>query len=84
MLTFIEPGGWFGEIAQFDDGVRTHDASAYSPTLLLKVAPTEFEQLLVRHPALARSFLRLECTRVRDLMAALETYSIQSVGASGD
>lgn len=79
ILTFYEPGSWFGEISAFDGLPRTHDAYAHKATTLLCISPEDFEDLLSRHPVLPRLFLRLECKRLRLLAAVFEDYSTQSM-----
>ncbi|SEB19020.1 Crp/Fnr family transcriptional regulator [Variovorax sp. YR216] len=81
ILTFYEPGAWFGEISAFDGLPRTHDAQAHKPTTLLWLQPADFEALLDRHPALPRLFLRLECARLRLVAGAFEEFSTQSFEA---
>ena len=77
ILTLHAPGAWFGEISAFDGLPRTHDLYAHTHSLLLRLRPTEFEDLLQRHPALSSVFLRLECARLRLALAALEDFSTQ-------
>jgi CRP/FNR family transcriptional regulator, cyclic AMP receptor protein len=72
VLTFLEPGAWFGEISLIDGLPRTHDAVAYGDTSVLVVAPAEFQALLMRFPDLPLHLLRLQCQRIRLLFAALE------------
>lgn len=83
ILTFYEPGAWFGEISAFDGLPRTHDAHAHAhrPTVVLHLPPADFDALLDRHPTLPRLFLRLECMRLRLVTAALEDFTAQSFEA---
>jgi CRP-like cAMP-binding protein len=79
VLSFYEPGTWFGEISLLDGLPRTHDAHAHTRTLLLTLARDRFEELLCAHPALARELLRLECSRLRAVLVGLESYATQSL-----
>ena len=79
VLDFYGPGAWFAEVSALDGGSHVHDASAYEPTSLLQITLTDLEELLVLHPELSRSLLRLEAQRLRLLLAALEAYSAQSM-----
>ena len=79
VLDFYGPGAWFAEVSALDGGSHVHDASAYEPTSLLQITLTDLEELLVLHPTLSRSLLRLEAQRLRLLLAALESYSAQSM-----
>jgi len=81
LLTMLEPGYWFGEMSLLDGGPRTHDAYAHVPTRLLKVAPTDFENLLATSPELARELLRMKCLQHRTLMAMFESSLIQAFEA---
>lgn len=65
ILTWLQPGNWFGEISMFDGLPRTHDAIAEQDCVLLKISNPHFEQLLLNHPSLYPHFIRLLCQRVR-------------------
>jgi CRP/FNR family transcriptional regulator, cyclic AMP receptor protein len=79
VLDFYGPGVWFGEVTALDGLPRTHDAEAYGSTVLLQVTPADLEELLATDPALSRNLLRLEALRLRMLLTAIESYSIQSL-----
>jgi CRP/FNR family cyclic AMP-dependent transcriptional regulator len=65
VLTYAEPGVWFGDIALFDGLPRTHDADAHGQTTLLCVRKPDFKELLARHVELYDALLRLNCRRLR-------------------
>jgi CRP/FNR family cyclic AMP-dependent transcriptional regulator len=65
VLTYAEPGTWFGDIALFDGLPRTHDADAHGDTTLLVVRRTDFRELLAQHVELYDALLRLNCRRLR-------------------
>jgi len=81
ILTFYEPGSWFGEISIFDGLPRTHDAHAHKLTVLAHLHPADFETLLDRYPTLSRMFLRIECARLRLMAQVFEAYSTQGFEA---
>jgi len=59
VLTYVEPGTWFGDIALFDGLPRTHDANAHGDTTLLVVRKADFKELLATHVELYDALLRL-------------------------
>jgi CRP/FNR family transcriptional regulator, cyclic AMP receptor protein len=65
VLTYAEPGTWFGDIALFDGLPRTHDADAHGETTLLVVRRADFRELLAQHVELYDALLRLNCRRLR-------------------
>lgn len=72
ILTYLEPGQWFGEIAMFDGQPRTHDARAVGQCTLLLLPRVEFHRMLADLPALYPHFLRLLCQRLRMAFAFIE------------
>jgi CRP/FNR family transcriptional regulator, cyclic AMP receptor protein len=79
VLDFYGPGIWFGEVSTLDGLPRVHDADAIGSTALLQVAQADLEELLAAHPEFGRALLRLEALRLRLLLTAVESYSIQSL-----
>jgi CRP-like cAMP-binding protein len=72
LLTLAEPPGWFGEIAVFDDGPRTHDAIADEDSVVLHVPQAPLLDLLGRMPSLWRALGLLMSTKLRLTFAAME------------
>jgi CRP-like cAMP-binding protein len=72
LLTFLEPGNWFGDTSLFDGMPRPHDAVAHGATLLLVLPAARFFELLDRYPVLYRHFVLLFCQRTRLLFVAME------------
>ncbi|MCC2616765.1 Crp/Fnr family transcriptional regulator [Aestuariibacter halophilus] len=72
VLTWLEPGSWFGEISLFDHLPRTHNNVAESDVHLLRIPQHSFEQLLEQEPALYAHFARLLCQRVRLLFSLMD------------
>jgi CRP-like cAMP-binding protein len=72
VLTWLEPGTWFGEISLVDKLPRTHDGYAYGEATMLVIAPADFERLVQAHPALLRALLVQQSRRLRLAFALLE------------
>jgi CRP/FNR family transcriptional regulator, cyclic AMP receptor protein len=81
VLTWLEPGTWFGEISLFDDLPRAHDGVAHTATRLLWLTPAQFADLLARHPPFCVALMRLQCQRLRLLFAAVEDLATQPIEA---
>ncbi|MBL8359316.1 MAG: Crp/Fnr family transcriptional regulator [Rubrivivax sp.] len=80
-LTYAEPGTWFGDIALFDGGPRTHDADAHGATTVLTVARAEFYALLQQHVELYDALLRLNCRRLRLMFDQIEDLATRPLQA---
>ncbi|MDO6837886.1 Crp/Fnr family transcriptional regulator [Paraglaciecola chathamensis] len=81
ILTWMQPGNWFGEISLFDGLPRAHDAHAETPCELLKISSHDFKALLVEHPTLYPHFMRLLCQRIRTTFSFIdETGSLSLKG----
>jgi CRP/FNR family cyclic AMP-dependent transcriptional regulator len=72
VLTWIQPGNWFGEISLLDGQPRTHDAHAEDITTLLKVPKSTFKQLLKEHQDWYQCITRLLCQRVRATFSLID------------
>jgi CRP-like cAMP-binding protein len=72
VLTWIQPGNWFGEISLIDGQPRTHDAHAEGPTTILKVPNSAFEQLFTQHHDWYQHIMRLLCQRVRATFSLID------------
>ncbi len=79
VLDFFDPGFWFGEVAALDGGPRTYGATAYGPSLVLHLGQRALEDLLSTSREFARALLRLEASRLRILLEAIESYSVQTL-----
>lgn len=75
ILTFVEPGTWFGEISLFDGLPRTHDNTAHGDTTVLVVSITDFRAALSTYPVLYSHFMELHCQRIRLMFAAMEEWN---------
>jgi CRP/FNR family transcriptional regulator, cyclic AMP receptor protein len=67
----------FGEIALFDDGVRTHDASADVTTTLLHLPLRHLTRLLASDPGAWRHLGRLLVRKLRVTLALLEDMALE-------
>jgi CRP-like cAMP-binding protein len=72
VLTWIQPGNWFGEISLLDGQTRTHDTHAEDATILLKVPKLAFEQLFKEHQDWSQHIMRLLCQRVRATFSLID------------
>lgn len=72
VLTWIQPGNWFGEISLIDGQPRTHDAHAEDTTTVLKVPKSAFEQLFIKNQDWSHYIMRLLCQRVRATFSLID------------
>lgn len=72
VLTWIQPGNWFGEISLIDGQPRTHDAYAEGQTTLLKVPTAAFESLAKEHLDWNQHLMQLLCQRVRATFSLID------------
>ena len=79
LLTFLQPGAWFGDTSLFDHLPRPHDAVAHCATTLLAVSAAQFDGLLDRYPMMYRHFVELYCRRSRLMFLALESWTAFSL-----
>jgi CRP-like cAMP-binding protein len=77
MVALIEAPEWFGEIALFDDGVRTHDASADVTTTLLHLPLRHLTRMLASDPVAWRHLGRLLVRKLRVALALLEDIAVE-------
>jgi len=80
ILDFYGPGAWFGEVSTLANTPRmSYDAEAYGPATVRHLSSLDLEELLSTHPTLSRGLLRLEARRMQILLAALRSYSSQTL-----
>jgi CRP-like cAMP-binding protein len=65
ILTWMQPGNWFGEISLLDGQPRTHDAHTEGKTVILKLSAGAFHTMLRNNNQWYAHFSRLLCQRVR-------------------
>ena len=78
MVALIEAPEWFGEIALFDDGVRTHDAWADVTSTLLHLPLRHLTKMLARDPGAWRHLGRLLVRKLRVALSLLEDLALES------
>ncbi|MDK9698309.1 MAG: Crp/Fnr family transcriptional regulator [Siculibacillus sp.] len=78
-VRIAEPGSLVGEIAALDGGLRSADATAITPVLVLAIAAADLDRLIARHPDLARAAVRLLCARLRATTDQLEGIALHSI-----
>ena len=61
----LGPGEFFGELSVIDGGPRNAHVVAEVPTRCLAIASWDFERVLLAHPALALTVLRIVVARLR-------------------
>lgn len=76
VLGLIETAQWFGEIALFDRGPRTHDAEAVVPSRLLWIPRDRLETLLEAEPGHWRHLGGLLAEKIRAVFAGLEELAL--------
>jgi CRP-like cAMP-binding protein len=76
VLSFVTSAMWFGEVALFDGGRRTHDVYAQTAVRLLHVPERALSQLLQEHPAYWHDFGLLLTKKVRNLFDSLEDHAL--------
>lgn len=78
IVALLEPPHWFGEIALFDNALRTHDAWAVGDTSLLRLPQRKLEKMLARHPQDWLFFGRLLTQKLRAVFSAMEDIALTS------
>jgi len=78
IVALLEAPHWFGEIALFDNDLRTHDAWAAADTRLLRLAQRKLEHMLARHPQDWLFFARLLTQKLRAVFSAMEDLALTS------
>jgi CRP-like cAMP-binding protein len=68
---------WFGEIALFDEGARTHDAWADDTSTLLHVPLRRLTKILVDNPGAWRYMGRLLVRKLRIALSLLEDMALE-------
>jgi len=79
-LLVLEPPSWFGEIALFDGGPRTHDAQALQDALLLHVPSSRLDALLAARPQYWRELGLLLADKLRRALLAFEDQALLGAG----
>lgn len=81
VLTILDAGDWFGEVAIIADALNSHDAVARGNCEVAFIPTTAFRQLLARQPELHARFAALLAQRVRLLVDIVEDFTTLPMAA---
>ena len=81
VLTILDPGDWFGEVAILAGAPNSHDAVARGNCEVALIPTTAFKQLLARQPELHGRFVKLLADRVRMLIDIIEDFTSLPIAA---
>ncbi|WP_404339790.1 Crp/Fnr family transcriptional regulator [Pseudoalteromonas mariniglutinosa] len=76
VLSFIDASFWFGEVALFDGGKRTHDVYAQTAVRLVQVNERSLTALLTETPQYWHDFGLLLTQKIRLLFGSLEDHAL--------
>jgi CRP-like cAMP-binding protein len=74
-----EPGAIFGEIAMFDAGPRSADATAVNKVTALSLSKPAFKRLMDTRPIVADAAIRFLCSRIREADQQLEAIALYPI-----
>jgi CRP/FNR family cyclic AMP-dependent transcriptional regulator len=77
IVALVEAPEWFGEIALFDDGVRTHDAWADVASTLLHLPLRHLTRILASDPGAWQHLGRLLVRKLRVALSLLEDMALE-------
>jgi CRP/FNR family transcriptional regulator, cyclic AMP receptor protein len=77
ILTYVQPGQWFGELSVLDQRQRARDVSSVGQSQLLVVESAEFSRMM-DIPAFAHSVVDLLTSRTRLMLDLLEDFSLRT------
>ena len=81
VLTILDAGDWFGEVAILAGATNSHDAVARGNCEVAFIPTTSFRQLLAREPELHARFAALLAQRVRMLVDIVEDFTTLPMAA---
>ena len=81
VLTILDAGDWFGEVAILANATNSHDAIARGNCEVAFIPTTNFRQLLAREPDLHARFMALLAQRVRFLVDIIEDFTTLPMAA---
>jgi CRP/FNR family cyclic AMP-dependent transcriptional regulator len=79
VLAVLGPGEVLGELALFDSGVRTADATAMEDTEVLVLSHSAFRPFLSEHASVAVELLQVLAVRLRETGEALQDVILSDV-----
>lgn len=77
IVALVEAPEWFGEIALFDGGVRTHDAWVDVPSTLLHLPLRHLTRILASDPVVWQHLGRLLVRKLRVALSLLEDMALE-------
>jgi CRP/FNR family transcriptional regulator, cyclic AMP receptor protein len=80
ILSVVEAGNWFGEIALIDQQPRPHDGTVLGPTELLALPRPAFDALMKTN-AFSEAMCRMLAARLRLVYGLVEDATLRSTGA---
>ena len=81
VLTILDPGDWFGEVAILAGAPNSHDAIARGNCEVAFIPTSGFRQLLAQQPELYGRFVKLLAQRVRMLVDIVEDFTTLPMAA---
>ena len=81
VLTILDAGDWFGEVAILAGAANSHDAIARGNCEVAFIPTSSFRQLLARQPELHGRFVTLLAQRVRLLVDIVEDFTTLPMAA---
>ena len=81
VLTILDPGDWFGEVAILAGAPNSHDAIARGNCEVAFIPTSGFRQLLAQQPELYGRFVTLLAQRVRMLVDIVEDFTTLPMAA---
>jgi CRP/FNR family cyclic AMP-dependent transcriptional regulator len=81
IVALVEAPEWFGEIALFDGGVRTHDAWVDVPSTLLHLPLRHLTGILASDPGVWQHLGRLLVRKLRVALSLLEDMALEPPGS---
>jgi CRP/FNR family cyclic AMP-dependent transcriptional regulator len=79
ILTILEPGGYFGELALVDHGPRSASVMTLEPSVLAIISKADFERCLLNYPTIALNLIRALTQRVRVLTENVRSLALMDV-----
>jgi CRP-like cAMP-binding protein len=81
VLSYLEPGTWFGELSLFDGLPRSHDNFAHGDSTLVLISASDFHRLRADFPEIGDFITRQHCARLRLLFSAVEDATLLPLSA---
>ncbi|MGL4495259.1 MAG: Crp/Fnr family transcriptional regulator [Beijerinckiaceae bacterium] len=72
-------GQVLGEISAFDGGPRTANVTAITAAKGFVLSRTDFERLMLKHPAISLAVIRFLCRRIRETTYQMETIALHPI-----